>query len=189
MQKLFGDKEESVKGQPFLSEPLVRSESFQSDYALWKENGRRDTQLTLLKNAYHEVCDGDNSHPYLVRYISSQANGIAIYAGFGFRDEEYSYLLDYIKDKGLKMGYSVYSSDRKYFDKGETVEEKERHYLKPVPSLNDGEPMNQLYGNLMLELIVRNQKPFLLKVMASLYAGRQYREPLPFSTFADAIFE
>ncbi len=188
MQKLFRKDTGISVSQPFVSEKLIRSDTFAEKYKEWKEKRRVNRRLDALKIAMDELNNHAGSHPYLVRYKSPEANGFALYAGFGFRDEEYSFLLDHFGEIILTLGYRIYTSDRRHSDKGEYVERIDRHYIKPAPSSIANAPLNQLYGNILIELILRNDKPFLLKLIASVYAGRQYSEPLTFDALVEVLF-
>jgi hypothetical protein len=188
MQKLFKKDDKEIVSQPFVSEQLIRSESFTERYDEWKVKRKINRRIDALRIAMDDVNTSSGSHPYLVRYRTPEANGFALYAGFGFGDEEYSFLLDHFRDMTLTLGYRLYTSDRKHSEKGEIIERVDRHYLKPAPAKLAGETMNQIYGNILIELISRNDKPFLLKLMASVYAGRQYSQPLPFEQLIEALF-
>ena len=55
-----------------------------------------------------------------------------------------------------------------------------KYYLKPSYKLNKSLPMNQLYGNISLELILKNDVPFRFKFLSNTYSDRNYKEPMPF---------
>ena len=50
-------------------------------------------------------------------------------------------------------------------------------------------PIDQRYGNISLELILYNDKPHYLKLMASVYSDRLYSEPESFSDLVELLFE
>ncbi len=50
-----------------------------------------------------------------------------------------------------------------------------RYYLKPSIKLMTSIPSEQLFGNITLELILRNEKPYRLLLKANYYSDRNYK--------------
>ena len=85
------------------------------------------------------------------------------------------------------MGYRLANSDRRFADQpDEVVKTTERHYLKPP--LNTEPPLDQRYGNVLIELVKENEEPRYLKVMVTTYHDRSYQPAQSFDAFLDALF-
>jgi hypothetical protein len=186
-RKLFGGEGAAPAAAPFVSERLLRSASFAERHTRWKTSADARKQLDALYAAWVDLEQLHTSHPYMVRYRSAQANGLAIYAGFGFAPETYNHLLDLFLERVLELGYRRTNADRRHRDRGDKVERTDRYYLKPVLGDVATPPLDQRYGNITLELVAHNDKPFLLKVMAAVYSDRMYVDALPFPPLAEAL--
>jgi len=65
--------------------------------------------------------------------------------------------------------------------KNNKVETVQRHYLKPSLKLKvAGEKAGQAYGNINIELLLRNEKAVNLKFSATSYRDHQFKEASDF---------
>lgn len=55
-----------------------------------------------------------------------------------------------------------------------------KYYLKPSLKLMTEMPSEQLYGNITIELVLKNDKPFRLLLRANYYSDRNYKAELEF---------
>jgi len=184
LKKLFGNK--NHKG-PLVSGKLEQSEAFQSDYERWKQSSVLNSVLGDLQIAYNKSNAFGEYNPAFHVYNSHQANGFFFNTQMRFTDEIYSYMLEYFKERVLDLGYAIYTSDRKLTEKENRVQQIDRHYLKPA--LGDVEPpIDQKYGNVLIELFTLDEEIQYLKLMVSVYSDRSYSEPKPFLEFMEALF-
>jgi len=184
LKKLFGSNNDK---EPLVSGKLERSVAFQSEYERWKESSILNSVLGDLQIAYNNSNAHGAYNPAFHVYNSKQANGFFFNTQMRFTDEIYSYILEYFKDRVLDLGYSIYTSDRKLSDKENGVQQVDRHYLKPA--LTDTQPpIDQKYGNVLIELFTLNEEVQYLKVMVSVYSDRNYSVPKPFLEFIEFLF-
>jgi len=184
LKKLFGGKNDK---EPLVSGKLVRSEEFLAEYRQWKESSVLHSVLGDLQIAYNKSNAFDMYNPAFHVYHSKQANGFFFNTQMRFTKEIYAYLMEYFKETVLDLGYTLYTSDRKLKDKESGVQQIDRHYLKPA--LSDTEPpIDQKYGNVLIELFSLDEEIQYLKVMASVYSDRSYKDPKPFLEFMEALF-
>lgn len=184
LNKLFGVKNEK---EPLVSGKLERSEDFKDQYSQWKDSSVLGSVLGDLQIAYNKSNAFDKYNPAFHVYNSHQANGFFFNTQMRFTEEVYAFLLEYFKDRVLDLGYTIYTSDRKLKDLENGVQQIDRHYLKPALSETEP-PIDQKYGNVLIELFSLDEEIQYLKVMVSVYSDRSYKDPKPFLEFMEALF-
>lgn len=184
LKKLFGGNQESeIEEMAPVKEKLIRGDKFLYNFREWKDSDRSAAVLTRLSSLHDDVRNGHETD-LLHIHKTPQANGFFFDDRTGVDAEEFSFILDYFKERALDEGYTLYSSEKRYQEKLDSVQEMERHYLKPSidPSLEL--PIDQRYGNILLEYVSYNDKPAYLKVMVSCYSDRNYTEAMDFEDLA-----
>jgi len=143
--------------------------------------------LETLSKSYHYK-KLDLKAPWQVHvFDSSSANGFALSFPKDLGKLGFQHLFDLLKEQVLTMGYKLANSDRKLTDKGQFVMTVERHYLKPKTRQFEP-PVDQRYGNVLIELVKEDDAPQYIKVMASVYNDRMYQPAAPFHEFLEALF-
>lgn len=188
LKKLFGEKEESteVEMSP-VKEKLSRGEKFLYEFQEWKDSNRSAAVLSRLSSLHEDVRNGHETD-LLHIHKTPQANGFFFDHRTGIEAEEFSFVLDHFKERALEEGYALYTSEKRYQEKSDSVQEMERHYLKPSLDSSLQTPIDQRYGNILLEYVAYNNKPAYLKVMVSCYSDRNYTEALNFQDLAAKFF-
>lgn len=187
LNKLFGSsKKDEPQEAPVISEKLIRKPDYLDRYLEWLDSNRYAAVLLRLKSLHAEA-DRENVEHFHI-YRSPQANGFFFDENTGVNQEEFSFLLDHFRDATLDEGYRLYTSDTKLTEKSNSVQKIERHYLKPAPAKEMSLPMNQRYGNVLMEYVSYNERPAYLKVMVSCYSDRNFTEALPYAQIAKKLF-
>jgi len=187
LNKLFGSSKEGEPADPpSVSEKLSRNRDYLDRYLEWTESPRSAALLLRLKNLHLESDDDGND--FFHRYSSPQANGFFFDGRAGIEKLEFDYLLDHFRDVALGLDYRIYTSDRKLTEKSNSVQKIDRHYLKPAISRDQTLPMDQKYGNVLIEYVSYNEKPAYLKVMVTCYSDRSFTEVLPYEHLAEKLF-
>lgn len=169
------------------NEVLKRSQHEFDSYDEWHASDVSKEILQKIFRAYH-LKKTDIKDPIPVALLQSdKANGFAIANCSSLLDSDYKMLLEHFKKQILLIGYRQSGSNRKVTAEIDRVVTKEFYYLKPPIKMEP--PIDQRYGNISLELILHNDKPYYLKLMASVYSDRLYSEPLPFSDLIEMLFE
>lgn len=188
LKKLFGNSEVSqIEELPPIKEKLIRGDKFVHKFQEWRNSDRVGIVLSQLSSLYQESRN-DSEVEILHIHKSPQANGFFFDERAGVKPEEFSYILDHFKMQALDSGYTLYSSEKKYQEKTDSVQVVERHYLKPALDRSLKLPIDQRYGNILLEYVSYNDKPAYLKVMASSYSDRNYSEVLDFQELVSKLF-
>lgn len=106
--------------------------------------------------------------------------------------------------KGPQLRASTYRTqvaDSKTYSKAGHTERTDRYYLKPRPVFHDdpaiaaapntytSDQFGQGYGNIMIELIVRDEQPHLLRFSATIYHDRVYQKATSFSALMQRVLK
>jgi hypothetical protein len=186
--KLFKGREESSDEEMApIKEKLVRGEKYLEEFEAWVNSDRKSIILDRLAREYADLEKGKRPDMFHI-HKSPQADGFFFDERMGISVKEFSYLLDYFKEQTLDQGYTLYSSERHSIDKSESVQTVERHYLKPDLGRDLTTPIDQKYGNVLMEYVAYDAKPAYLKVMVTSYSDRSYSKALDFPAFAEKLF-
>lgn len=187
-EKLFG-RSASQKSVAVLDGPLERSDSYTAAFELWKASAKEEEMVQGISNVFWNVRRGIAYSPGLFSYSSPQANGFYFNTKLGITELGFSFLLDAFRDSVIAMGYSLYTSDKKYVEVPSGIQRIDRHYLKPINDANQGDVNDQKYGNILFELYSLNEEAQYLKCMVSVYSDHKFTKALPFEQFAEALFK
>lgn len=180
LKQLFSAVEQSSVSNPVHHEILKRTDQYLSEYESWKNSANRK-QITDWLIAEFSVSESNpQSLDEAIDFMDNpHARGFIIYYKSEYFESDFEFLMDYLQEKILQLGYRNYMSDIKSFTKNENVETVQRHYLKPKPGFEP--PINQEFGNITIELVFKNEKTKLLRLSASHYSDRLYTKPKEFS--------
>ncbi len=167
---------------PVHNEALERSEAFESERKQWMVNGEHLPLLRSILQAYRTKKNGvEPVETDLFLHGTPYGNGFFFTYRERFGIRPFAFLFDLFRDRALELGYRKYHSDRRILEKEEHYETIERHFLKPpINKEMDVKKGTQLYGNLLLEQTLINDRPSYIKIMANIYADGMYHPPLPF---------
>lgn len=101
---------------------------------------------------------------------------------------EATHFFDYLKEKVLQLEYWPQISDTRTYNRPGWVETVERHYLKPKPDFsNRNSPINQRFGNITIENILRDAQPYYLKFRVNSYNDHLFLQPEDFHELMQAL--
>ncbi len=191
-KQLFRESEESSPSKPFIREAISRSEDEQDAFSLWKRTHAAQKMLDFINAQYAnhliEPEKMDNSFDVL---NSPSTNGFIIhFSDLRHNQKDIQHLFDYLKEITLKIGYKHYMSDTRTYNRKLWIEKVERHYLKPPIRFDENEESKkrliQRYGNILIELLFRNDQLANLKFRATNYNDHNFTEA---NNFSDLIKE
>ena len=170
-----------------VHEVIKRSADYQTKYDTWTNTVAGEVMQEIGKAYYYK--QAGIGHPLEVHLLNSPyANGFALFFKDSIARQEARFLLDQLRDRVKASGYRIAQSHRRVTEKGNKVKESEKHYLKPPLSFKT-EDIDQGFGNIAIELVLIDNEPEHLKLTASVYSDRLYREPRPFDELTDLLFE
>lgn len=166
---------------------IQRSQSFVKKFDKWKASENCAELLNDLWQSYFWRKKGIEKRPTVLLHESNYSNGFAIsYEDSGLDQYSFHYLFDYLKEQVKLLGYLSITSKVTMKEKGNDVETKEMHYLKPKRGFI--EPIDQKYGNVLIEYYKINEVPTVIKVVANTYPDRIYKEPKSFELLTQHLF-
>jgi len=187
IDKIFG-KPSSTSDDNFISGPLQRDDQFEKAFQFWKSSSASSKALEKIRSAYADVAINDTFRQDFHQYKSPQANGFFINMKLGIPQESFPMLMDLFKERVLDVGYSLYTSDRKYKEVPTGMKRIDKHYLKPQIGIDIEPPIDQRFGNILLEYTAIDETPEYLKVMASVYSDRNYRKASAYEELMEILF-
>lgn len=184
---------------PLITEEIKRSEAYKNAYFRWLNEGKYRWLLQKI-NCGYELKKKDEIDDLQIHILhSTGANGFAVSYSLLMEDKDLQFLLDYLKERVLQLGYKSYSSERRIFDRKEYVETIEKHYLKPITSKvipenahyhpNNKEIYDQIYGNIIIEYISIDDKPSFLRMMRHYYSDFLYMPARPFDDLVNHLLD
>ncbi len=182
--KLFG-KPGSTSTRVLVNEIIQRSQSFLDRFNAWKTSDLCADYLNDLWQSYFWQKKGVDKDPHIHILESTYSNGFAISYEAKYGKNHFKYLFDYLADQVKLLGYRSVVSRHTMQEKGDVVEMKEMHYLKPKRGFV--EPIDQKYGNVQIEYIEENDQPTRIKLVANSYPDRKYKEAESFENLAEYI--
>jgi len=68
----------------------------------------------------------------------------------------------------------------KIYSKGESVETQQRHYLKPPMNFVPNKKLSQLFGNISIDYLLKEDKPYIFKFSATTYQDHMFQDAKAF---------
>lgn len=191
IKDLFQSVEESSPSQPALHALIERSAAEQQDYDFWKDSLVCQQLMDWVHAQYAiYLVDVDAIEESMDFLNTPSAKGFVVH----FFKTQYSrrdalHFLDYLKDCiSERLNYRKQMSDTRTYNRPTWIENTQRHYLKPRIDFA-AETFNQQYGNILIELILRDDKPYQLKLQATNYNDKQYTTAGEFKDLMAVIFD
>ena len=188
-KNLFKEAEQSSPSNPLIHEMIQRDEAEQKDYNFWKNTLIRRRLIDWLNDQYAiylvQPEDIDEALDFL---DTPSSKGFVIH----FHRTRYSrrdvtHFFDYLKEKVLRLNYHTQISDTRTYNRPKWVETIERHYLKPKPDFESEGKINQQFGNITIELQLRNDKVRHLKFQATVYKDHQFEDAKEFQELMQRV--
>ncbi len=181
--KLFSDR----KNQLLSHHTLNKSDKEMAQFEKWLAEEKHKELMHNIHHAYHlKLTDIADEIP-IVMFRSKYANGFAIKNNDEILNKHFPFIMEYFKRKIIEIGYRQAGSDKKVKSVEDYVLTIEKYYLKPPLQVEP--PIDQLYGNIALELHYFNDIPNYLKLTASIYSDRMYKPHMDFSEMVERLFE
>lgn len=191
IKNVFSAAEESSSINPTVHEVIERSEEQLADYEHWKNSLAARRLIDWLKNEYFTYLTSPKNIDRSIDFLNSTSKkGFVIhFSRMQYRLEEITFLFDYLKEKVKELPYRTYVSDTRIYPKNDFVETIHRHYLKPSLKLKvAGQKAGQAFGNITIEMLLKNDQIVDLKFSATTYRDHQFEEAGDFNDLMKEIF-
>lgn len=188
-KSLFKKSETSTAANPFIHELITRSEEEKADFEVWKNTLIARRLLDWLSDQYAIYRVAPEDVEEAINFLNTPSSkGFAIQ----FHQTKYSkrhvqHLFDWLKEKVQNLNYRSDISDTRTYKKGQWLETTNRHYLKPRTDFTTKEKFKQGYGNITIELVLRDDQVHHLKLIATRYSDRLYEDAADFKELMQVI--
>ncbi len=185
----FREAENSSPSRPIFNEVLERSDEEKAAYENWKDSlpCRRLFDLLAAQYAIYQS-NPAGVDPAVTFLQSGSSNGFALHLDLlDFTRQDASHFLDLLREKMLVMTYRPQLSNVRTWSEKDWVQAVERHFLQPKKIWEEGKVTDQFFGNVTIELTLRNDRPHLLTFRATAYADRLYAPARNFHELMQAI--
>jgi hypothetical protein len=189
IKNLLLHTEKSNPLNPAIHEIISLSNEEILKFENWKNTIVCSNFLIWLKKEYSEFLLHQKSSSSISFLNTPPSFGFMIhFSEMGYSYKDSIFIAHLLKEKIQQLPYKNQLSDRRIYNKNEsTVEITERHYLKPKKIIIPGEKIDQYFGNITVQLQIRNDQPFQLSLRATTYPDRIYKPGLPFEQFMEKI--
>jgi hypothetical protein len=190
IKNVFSAAEESSSINPTIHEVIERSKEQLADYEHWKNSLAARRLIDWLKNEYFTYLTSPKNIDRSIDFLNSTSKkGFVIhFSNMQYRMEEITFLFDYLKEKVKELPYRTYVSDTRIYPKNDFVETIHRHYLKPSLKLKvAGQKAGQAFGNITIEMLLKNDQIVDLKFSATTYRDHQFEEAGDFSDLMKSV--
>lgn len=190
-KNLFQEAEQSSPSKPLVHEVIKRDDREMEAFEVWKDSLDCRRIIDWLNDQYAiwQVLPNDIDDAILFLNTPS-SKGFAIHFAQSAIDTNHTnYLLDYLKEKVLQLNYRPQVADSRTWSDKQAVKTMDRYYLKPRTSKTAEGKINQIFGNITIELLQKDNKPFNLKFQATSYNDRLYEPASDFSHLMNGILQ
>lgn len=184
---LFRQAEASSATAPTIHELIERTPAELTDYDRWLRTTGSRRLLDWLDEQYAAFRAGRPTDESIGFLKTDSTNGFVVYVHqMNYTREEITHFFDFLRERILTLNYRADISDRRIFPRRDWVETRERHYLKPRVNYDD-EVFNQGFGNITVELELRNDVPHNLRLRATVYSDAMYKDGASFAGLITAL--
>ena len=179
---IFKTSEESSPSNPVDHQLISRTEKEKEDFDFWKKTLiRRRLQDWLNKQyAIYQVTQDDVDEALDFLNTPSSKGFVVHFHKTQYSQRDVTHFFDFLKEKVLELDYRPQISDTRTYSRTSWVETIQRHYLKPRPFVKNEGKFRQLFGNVMIELELRNEEVYNLRFRATSYNDYQFQEAKDF---------
>lgn len=192
-KNLFHKAEQSSPSQPLIHEMISRTLEEQEDYQHWKNTMVCRRLMDWLNSQYaiYRVAPRDIDEAVDFLDTPSSKGFVIHFNKTRYSKRDVTHFFDFLKEQVLALDYRSQISDLRTYNRPSWVETVERHYLKPSPRIRtepekDGRFL-QKYGNIMIEMELRNDQVFNLRFRATSYKDSLFKEAREFEELMQGI--
>jgi len=189
LKGLFQSAEESSPSQPAIHKLIERSETEQKDYEQWKNTLVRRRLMDWLNDQYaiYRVAPDDIDEALDFLDTPSSKGFVIHFFKTRYSQRDIVHLFDFLKEQVLKLNYKTQVSDLRTYNRSNWVETVQRHYLKPRPNFQQEGKFEQIYGNVMIEFLLKDDEPYNLKFRATSYKDHLFHDAEEFKDLMQHI--
>ena len=208
---VFATAEASSPNEPVLHEVLTRHRDRKEAFARWRAGVVARGMREWLGEAYAYYLRHDAPPSRAIDFLdTASSKGFVIHFGelnYSLEEAEMFQLL--LRERVLapvpqpdgttEKRYRTQVADAKAYSRAGATERTDRYYLKPrlvphadpaIANAPDGHTADQFgqgFGNVLIELVSRNDAPYRLRFSATIYHDRVYQKAESFGALMEQI--
>lgn len=184
--------EKSPTGLPFVHE-VVDFENFpHNEYLEWKNGRTHQLMKQRLQQAFFNyTTSGGPMDAAFEFYHTPMSKGFVLFQRKNYRlnQWDYKFFQYYISNLLKENNYILNLADHRSHSKGSWIEKITRFYHKPAAKMRRAPLAAQLFGNVSIEFIMRDDHPYMLRLIANSYQDQNFAPPQPFSELIKLIID
>lgn len=190
-KNLFKEAEQSSPSNPLIHKLIERSDADKEDYQHWKKTLVCRRLLDWLHDQYAISRVAPNDIDEALDFLDTPSSkGFVIH----FHKTQYSkrdvtHFFDYLKEQVKQLGYRVQISDSRTYNRPNWVETVDKHYLKPRLNIQQSGQLDQKFGNILIEILLKDEQIFNLKFRATTYHDRQFKDASNFENLMHEVLQ
>ena len=189
LQQLFpaNEIEENPLKEVLVREMIKRNQVFLDEYELWKEAKLNEEMIAQIQAARTARDENPTASINYYRHAENMSNGFYVQASAEWNTTDYSFLVQWFIDKIITLDYYVNNATREAVVENGELTTVEMFYLKPKLKYRMEMPYNQLFGNIIIEHIIKDEQSSLVKLMANVYSDRNFKDPYNFEDLLNEL--
>lgn len=189
LRNLFLKAGKQPASAPFLHEVFEFDKTTTEEFEKWRDSSRRFEISDWIKNQYKIYGLQMEEMDECIDFLNTpSAKGFVIYMNnCDYSLRELKFYSVYLKSRITLLGYVNYLSDIRSMQRGSCRETIYRHYLKPSIKDQNGAKSDQLYGNINVELLLKNESPLHFRFCATTYNDHKFKAPKSFDELLEKL--
>ena len=188
LSKLFKSNQSQKAEQPFIKEAITDLAAY-SQYANLFESSPEWLDIRVMLRA---VFFDKIPHREIAYWKDQGIHGIVLYCRDfpNMHTSQWIGMLTYWQQVITDQGYVKQLSEVQSRQRGESIEQQTRFYLKPSIYQafdNPKEGFDQRFGNVELTFNLKDDLPYNLTLKVMYYNDHKYRYPLPFEILMEQL--
>lgn len=177
---------------PFIHETIDFDSFPVSDYLEWKGESTHALMKQRLRQAFFNYRSSDDPMDDAFEFYNSpMSKGFILFhrPTYKLNTWDYRFMQHHISDLLKEEKYVLNLADVRSRSKGNGVEKIFKYYLKPSVRLRQAPKAQQIYGNVSIEVILRDDFPYMFRFLANSYSDQNFFPPQPFSELIEKIVQ
>ncbi|UYZ64221.1 hypothetical protein [Hymenobacter weizhouensis] len=187
LQRFFGGTRPTA---PAEWQPLRRSAAQERVRQAWVADQVYLNWMGPFFKAYHYQKAGLPGATFRVQLAQEEGRrGAVFFYDPSIGPGNFRHLFDFVRDRVLRLGYNLASSDERRLRHPRYTETVSKHFLKPQPhDCTSTGRCNQRFGNVTIDLVSINGQPGFLRLLSNPFTDDIFTPAASFDELMDAVF-
>lgn len=162
----------------------------QLDYLEWKSSSKLSFQQNLIFQAYIDTLTNQNNNSDISFSMQNTFSGFRITPNASIKEKlDFLHLQKYIAQTTKALGYIVQMSEIRTREINGEIQTIYNIYMKPSHRFKVEMPVDQRFGNIQIELSIKQDSIEYLRAKTMVYQDRNYKDPLDFGEWVAEVFK